>query len=89
MVERRISYDKPESITLKKIHGKEPHAPGNTTIWTEGDLKKINQKDKNYDDRFLKQGFVIVTPMTIDENSRNLMQQLQKKKDLIPVFPVE
>ena len=45
----------------------------------------INQETK-YDDYYLQQGFIIITPMTIDENDNILMHKLREKTDLIPKF---
>jgi len=45
----------------------------------------INQETK-HDDYNLQQGFIIITPMTIDENDNVLMHKLKEKTDLIPKF---
>jgi 5'-nucleotidase len=84
--ERRISFDRPELFNLTKIHGKAPHVRKNTTIWVLEGNKNLNNRNKTYDDYYLKQGFIVITPMTIDENNSVLMQKLKKKMNRIPEF---
>ncbi|HJO92949.1 MAG TPA: 5'/3'-nucleotidase SurE [Victivallales bacterium] len=92
-------YKKEKEIYLKKIFGEEPNVKGNRTIWTPDKsnpkLKKLQQeynelpsKDKlpilKDDEYYLKQGYIIITPMTINENDYSLMKKFEKKTDLIP-----
>jgi len=83
---RRTTYDKPELIGLNKIYGKAPHVPENTTIWVIEDSENLINTDLKYDDYYLHQGFIIITPMTIDENDNILMKKLKEETDLIPKF---
>ncbi len=84
---RRISYDRPELISFSKIYGKEPHVTRNKTIWVLESNQNLNHSETKYDDYFLQQNFIIITPMTIDENNRTLMNEIQEKRNLIPDFP--
>ncbi len=86
LAERRVSHDYPELIHLKNIHGKEPHVPENTTIWVIGSAENLDDKEIKKDDCYFQQGFIIITPMTIDENNSVLMKKLKEKTDLIPKF---
>lgn len=86
LMDRRISYDKPEMFRLDKIHGEEPHAPDQTTIWVLGMVGDPIGREKKYDDTCLDQGFIVITPMTIDENHPALMRRLEEKAGLIPDF---
>jgi 5'-nucleotidase len=86
LARRRVSYDKPELINLTKIYGQEPHVTENTTIWVVEGSENLNNKDIKHDDYYLQQGFIIITPMTIDENDNALMHKLREKTDLIPKF---
>jgi 5'-nucleotidase len=87
LAERRISYDRPEILKLKKIHGKEPHARKNTSIWVfdkfTGD---VIDRALKYDDYYLKENFIIITAMSIDENKNTLLKKLKAKANLIPKF---
>jgi len=87
--ERRVSYDKPEFISLSKIYGQNPHSPDNTSIWVIEGSENIIDKNLKQDDTYLQQGFIVITPMTIDENNKDLMHRLEEKTDLIPKFYIE
>lgn len=87
LAERRVSFDRPELFRFGKIYGKEPHVPDNKTIWSLEPTGNPSNLEIKQDDYYLRQGFVIITPMTIDENNRTLMQNIRKKLDLIPDFP--
>lgn len=86
LVERRISYDNPEAFIMKKIYGNQPHLRENETIWIPEITKNPNDKNLKYDDFYLQKGFIVITPMTINENDTNLLKKLKKKNDRIPKF---
>lgn len=86
LIERRIAYDKPESVRLKQIYGKEPHIADNETIWVIEGAGNLIDRELKYDDYYLQQGLIVITPMTIDENNKTLMHQLKEKSSLIPKF---
>ena len=87
---RRVSFDYPESIVFYKVVGDEPHKPENKTVWTakyEGRLNEVS--DTEYDDGILEKGYIIITPMTIDENNAILKRTFQEKFNQIPEFSLE
>lgn len=86
LAKRRISIDKPEVIMVKEIFGEDPHIPENKTIWTLEYTENPNMIDMKYDDIFLHQGYIVITPMTVNENNDALMQNLELKTNLIPDF---
>ncbi len=86
LVERNIAYNKPEALDFKKIYGDEPSVPDNTTVWTLEIKGNPFDPGIKLDDYFLKQGFICITPMTIDENDNELKNILKDKVDLIPRF---
>lgn len=86
VLERRIAFDKPEVIQMKKIYGEAPHVEDNKTIWTLEYTGNPNSPSTRFDDYYLNQGFIVVTPMTIDENDEVLMKVLQGKVGMIPEF---
>jgi hypothetical protein len=89
LAERRISYDNTGVFSFKKIYGEDPYDSGHKTIWTlEITGNPVNQ-DLKYDDSYLKDGYIIITPMSIDENDKTLMHKLMEKVDLIPGFKRE
>lgn len=87
LANRRTSFDQPESIVFYKIHGESPHEPENKTIWamkySENDQTTFPKLDEDY----LDEGFIVVTPMSINENNPRLMDTWQKTIDRIPSFP--
>ncbi len=87
IADRRVSFDTPKSVVFYKIMGDEPHKPENKTVWTikyAGNLNTIS--DTEYDDMILKEGYIVITPMSIDENNLNLKTKFQKKIEQIPNF---
>lgn len=86
LVERRISYDKPELIGFRKIYGEEPHAADKTTIWAVEVTGNPIDPNTKYDDHYLQQGFIVITPMSVDENSSSMINRLKQKTGLIPKF---
>lgn len=86
IVDRRISYDKPESISFNKILGGNPHSPENTTVWTLTSGSSAINKTNVSDDIYMEQGFIIITPMSINENNEILLSKFQAKYHKIPNF---
>lgn len=86
LAERRASYCNPELFSFNKIYGEEPDVSDNETIWVLKVTGNPINQDTKYDDYYLQQGFIIITPMTIDENDNDLMHKLREKTDLIPKF---
>ena len=86
---RKISFDKPELITSHKILGDDPHKPENSTVWSIKYTGAIRDSVIKQDDAFLKEGYIIITPMSIDENNTVLFEVLQKKRNQIPDFIVK
>jgi len=86
LVERRITFDKPEVFRFKKIYGEKAHITDHKTIWVLEVTGNPNNQEIKYDDYYLQQGFIIITPMTIDENHSALINKLREKTDLIPKF---
>lgn len=89
LAERRISYDKTDVFTFKKIYGEKPYNAGHKTIWTLEITGNPVDLDLEYDDTYLNDGYIIITPMSIDENDKSFMNKLKEKTDLIPGFNIE
>ena len=86
IVERKISLNNPESVVFNMIHGNDPHNEENKTIWTmeyRGDTKVSPNK---YDEDYLKEGYIVITPMTVNENNTFLINSFLEKVNAIPQF---
>jgi len=87
LANRRISFENPESVVFYKIQGENPHDPENKTLWamrySDNNLPVGPKLDQDY----LDEGFIVITPMSIDENNSRLMDTWQKSTDQIPDFP--
>jgi 5'-nucleotidase len=81
---RRISFDRPGSVRLRKLDGDDPHTVKNRTIWSLEYPADLNDSGVITDEEMLGQGHIVITPMTIDENDDALAEQLAEKMDLIP-----
>ncbi len=89
IAERRISYNNPELINFVKIYGENPHALENMTVWAIGESEAVNNDTSIYDDTYLEEGYIVITPMSIDENNSSLINAFEKKKDHIPDFSLK
>lgn len=86
LCKRRIGYEQPELIQFKKIHGDSLRKHNSTTIWAvapTGNSDTGNEKDDVY---YAKQGFIVISPMTINENDESFLKELQSMESLIPKF---
>jgi 5'-nucleotidase len=82
--ERRIVFDNPEVFSIRKIWGEEVNEVDSKTIWTPELKGNPVNNDRMLDDNYLKDGYIVVTPMTIDENNFSLLEKLKSKIDLLP-----
>lgn len=85
---RKISFDQPEAIVFQKIHGEEVNTPENTTIWTLNDWG-ISRGQEEIDMTYLEAGYIVITPMTINENNEQLLKTLEGRRELIPDFSMK
>lgn len=86
VADRRVSFNKPEAIVFNKIVGDNPHEPENKTVWTVSYTDDPNDTSTIYDDTYLKEGYIIITPMSINENDSKLKHVLLKEVEQIPDF---
>lgn len=86
---RKISLYDPESVVFKMIHGENPHQEENTTIWTMKYLGDTEGPLSKFDENYLKEGYIVITPMTIDENNTQLTDFFQEKAYQIPEFSLK
>ncbi len=84
--ERRIVYGQPEAFQFKKVFGDSMSEPDGKTVWAfspKGDPDTGTAKDDVY---YLKEGFIIISAMTINENDKDLSEKLRSMELLIPAF---
>lgn len=84
LIERKVVFDNPEVIRMKKIYGKETNTVDNKTIWTPELLGNLNNMENRLDDYYLNEGYVVITPMSINENDNKALENLKKKSALLP-----
>ncbi len=90
VAERRVAFAKPEQLVFEKIDGKDPHTPDSKSVWSfRNNLSPQEDSDNKYDDTQLEAGYIVITPMTIDENSSSSFNSLVSKKRLIPEFTLK
>ncbi len=86
---RKISFDQPESIVFKKIYGEEIDKPENTTVWTLEDWGITPSPNEENDASYLQEGYIVLTPMSIDENHEQLLKTFETQTNLIPEFSMK
>lgn len=86
VADRRISFDKPESVVVYQIHGDDPHKPKNTTVWALKYADNPCDTTVTYDDTYLNEGYIVITPMSINENNIELISTFQERIKQIPDF---
>ncbi len=86
--ERVISFSENQSFSFKKIHGDNPHKPENKTVWAIN-VNNTSEYIARKDEKHLNAGYIVITPMTINENNNSLFGKLKKKNNLIPEFSIE
>lgn len=77
LIERRISPDNPRQLAFREETGKELDKGDSMTIWRfyyKGD--PIDKTITRFDDSFLENGYIVITPMTINENNEPLFKRL-------------
>lgn len=89
IAQRKVSFNNPNAIRFHKVVGKDPHEPENKTIWSIKSVDEINNKSIKLDDTYLKEGYIVITPMSVDENNMTLRNTFQKKAKLIPEFSLK
>lgn len=83
---RRVSYGKPKAIQFKKIFGDSLNVADNETIWAFSPTENPNTGTPNDDVSYLKQGFIVISAMTMDENDENVLEKLRPLKTSISEF---
>ena len=87
--ERRVVFDNPGVFSMKKIWGEDVNKADSKTIWTPEIKGNPIDAGKKLDDSYLEAGYIVITPMTIDENNTALLEALKSKNDIIPNFNAE
>ncbi len=75
--ERRISIEKPELIKFSRIQTN-TDAKQHKTIWEPSYIGDPIDRTKIYDDMLLLDGYIVITPMTINENNNKLIEIIEK-----------
>ena len=86
VADRRISFDQPESVVVYKILGDDPHKSENTTVWALKFADNLYDAAVTYDDTYLNEGYIVITPMSINENDTELIGTFQERIAQIPDF---
>jgi len=75
--ERRISIEKPEFIKFTKAETNTNTKP-RKTIWESDYIGDPIDRTKIYDDMLILDGYIVITPMTINENNNKLIDGIKK-----------
>lgn len=81
--DRRISVEWPENIIARKVSDTIGQHTATTSNWTMTFKADPRDMNRQFDDTHLKEGYIVVTVMSIDENSRSSTKKIAR---LIPAF---
>ena len=73
LCDRSTHFESPKAIAFQKIFGENPHAEENVTIWT---LANYGDQSTTSDVALMQEGYIVITPMTVDENAAALYNRL-------------
>ena len=82
--ERRIFMEKPEFLKFNKVEGKSVNNKGNETVWEFNFIGDPIDRSQIYDDTLVLDNYIVITPMTINENNSELIKRIEKLN--IPKF---
>ncbi len=89
VAERRIIFEKPKQVLFEKVDGENPHSVDSKSVWSFRNNLTPSENPYKFDDIQLEAGYIVITPMSIDENKTSSLKELESKKELIPNFEVE
>ena len=79
--DREINFDSPAVIEFQKVYGEDPHQDENKTVWA---IVKYGEPELKKDEKIIDEGYIVVTPMSLDENAPKLFNSIMELK--IPAF---
>jgi 5'-nucleotidase len=88
LVEPRVMFDYPEIFVMKKIYGEEIADVDNKTIWVPEVIGNPNNADDKLNDYYLNDGFIVITPMSTNENYPKTFKKFEEKISLLPNIDV-
>ena len=83
---KRIGYDQPEMVQSKKIYGDKLTESGSKTIWIFEPIGNPDTSIEKDDVYYVKNGYIVITPMTLDENNESLSKEMSAMETMIPKF---
>jgi len=81
---RRITKTNAIKYELKRIHGPDITALNQATVWVLEKQAAPAPVATDLDEADLAAGYIVVTPMTIDENDAPLLDAMRQKANLLP-----
>lgn len=82
---RKIAYDEPAKLAkFTQAIDKDPHQTGRGSSWTLQVINKPKSGQPKTDVEFLREGYIVISAMTIDENDHQLDRLL--KEVTLPEF---
>ena len=86
LARRQIVFFEDADIIFHQIEGNEPHIAGNQSAWTLKAGGNWGTTVQNSDSDWLKQGYIVITPMSLDENCPDLLNRLISCSECIPKY---
>ena len=83
---RQIAFSEDADIAFHQIEGNDPHITGNQSTWTLNAKGIGGTTITNSDEEWLRDGYIVLTPMSLDENCPELLNRLISCSDSIPGF---
>ncbi|MCG2616721.1 acyltransferase family protein [Terrimonas sp. NA20] len=86
IAERRIACEWPEYIIAQRADDPENDPAEHVTTWKMGFSADPRNMKKMYDDALIEKNYIVITPMTIEENSSALLTKWRTQKFQPPAF---
>ncbi|MFI2744474.1 5'/3'-nucleotidase SurE [Zhouia sp. PK063] len=87
LIDRAITYNNPVALAgFKNSEETNPHQSGNSSHWKLQYLKKPKAHQPKKDIEYIKEGYIVISAMTIDENEPSLQKELKLIQNQIPPF---
>jgi 5'/3'-nucleotidase SurE len=86
IAERRVACEWPEYIVAQRTDQSNGNSSESETVWKMAFSEDPRDMKKLYDDALIGKNYIVITPMSINENSAPLLKKWKEQKAQPPAF---